>query len=311
MYSAETDLERIGNDGGLLHSVLRSLRAEQWAKNLLLFAGLIFGGRLRDVSSALIALSAFCAFCVLSSAIYLINDVVDREADRRHPLKSKRPVASGVLGVRAALIVACALLAAGLLAAAAIGARFLWVALAYVLLMVTYSIVLKRQVILDALTIAGGFVLRALGGATAVGVPFSHWLLLLTLLLALFLALTKRRAELVALGDEAIRHRQSLAHYSPALLDQMIAIVTSSTILAYAFYAISPETIARFGTDRLLLTVPFPLYGVFRYLYLVYRRAGGGRPSEELFSDRPLLVCVGLWAMAVIFIIYGPPRVRL
>jgi len=164
------------------------------------------------------------------------------------------------------------------------------------------------MVILDVLTIAGGFVLRALGGAVAIQVEFSHWLLLLMLLLALFLALSKRRAELVTLADDARGHRPSLAEYSPYLLDQMIGVVTASTLLAYAFYTIAPETVAKFGTDRLLWTVPFPLYGIFRYLYLVHQREGGGNPSELLLTDRPLLACVALWGLAVIAILYGPWR---
>jgi 4-hydroxybenzoate polyprenyltransferase len=163
-------------------------------------------------------------------------------------------------------------------------------------------------VILDVLTLSAGFVLRALGGAVAVDVEFSHWLLLLTLLLALFLALSKRRAELVALADEARAHRRILAEYSPYLLDQMIGVVTASTLLAYAFYTISAETVQKFGTDKLLWTVPFPLYGIFRYLYLVHQRAGGGNPSETLLEDRPILLCVALWGASVILILYGPWR---
>ena len=161
---------------------------------------------------------------------------------------------------------------------------------------------------MDVLVVAGGFVLRAAGGALAVGVEFSHWLLMLTLLLALFLALSKRRAEIVALADDARAHRRILAEYSPYLLDQMIGMVTASTLLAYAFYTISPETVAKFGTDRLLWTVPFPLYGIFRYLYLVHQRAAGGNPSETLIEDRPILVCVALWGASVILILYGPWR---
>jgi 4-hydroxybenzoate polyprenyltransferase len=167
---------------------------------------------------------------------------------------------------------------------------------------------IKHVVILDVLAIAMGFVLRAVAGAVVIHVQFSHWLGLLTLLLALFLGLSKRRAELVALADGAHAHRRILAEYSPYLLDQMISVVTASTLLAYAFYTISPETVAKFHTDRLLWTVPFPLYGIFRYLYLVHQREGGGNPSEMLLTDRPLLVCVALWGAAVVAILYGPIR---
>ena len=160
--------------------------------------------------------------------------------------------------------------------------------------------------IIDVLTIAVGFVLRAAAGAIVIDVPISHWLYVLTILLALFLALSKRRHELVLLADRATGHRKILEEYSPYLLDQMISVVTASTLLAYAFYTVSPETVAKFGTDRLGLTLPFPLYGIFRYLYLVHQKEGGGSPAEMLLTDRPLLVCVALWAVTVALIIYGP-----
>ncbi|HUL73493.1 MAG TPA: decaprenyl-phosphate phosphoribosyltransferase [Vicinamibacterales bacterium] len=289
---------------GLAVNLLRSLRPSQWIKNLLVFAGLIFGEKLGDPSSVERALVAFGVFCLLSSAVYLINDVLDREADRRHPVKSRRPIASGAISPRVALATAVILLGVSFAGAFALNRAFGLVAVTYFLLQALYSLSLKHVVILDVLVLAGGFVLRAYGGAVAIDVIFSHWLLLLTLLLALFLGLSKRRAELVTLADDARGHRQSLAHYSPYLLDQMIGVVTASTLLAYAFYTISPETVQKFHTDRLLLTVPFPLYGIFRYLYLVHQRDGGGNPSEMLLTDIPLLVCVALWVAAVIVILY-------
>lgn len=251
---------------------------------------------------------AFVVFCLLSGVVYLINDVLDRKADRLHPVKSHRPIASGAVSPGAALRAAALIGALALSAAFAINRPFGLISLGYVALLSTYSIWLKHLVILDVLTLAGGFVLRAAGGAAAVEVDFSHWLLLLTLLGALFLALSKRRAELVTLAGDATAHRPSLADYSPYLLDQMISVVTASTLLAYAFYTINPETVQKFGTDRLLWTVPFPLYGIFRYLYLVHQRAGGGNPSETLFEDRAILLCVALWGAAVILIVYGPWR---
>jgi 4-hydroxybenzoate polyprenyltransferase len=251
---------------------------------------------------------AFAVFCLLSSVIYLINDVHDREADRLHPVKSRRPIASGQVTPTAALGTAAGLGAVALAVAFWISRPFGLVSVSYVALLGVYSIWLKHLVILDVLTLSVGFVLRAAAGAAAVVVDFSHWLLLLTLLGALFLALAKRRAELVTLAADAKAHRPSLAEYSPYLLDQMISVVTASTLLAYAFYTINPETVAKFGTDRLLWTVPFPLYGIFRYLYLVHQRAGGGNPSETLFEDRAILLCVALWGAAVIVILYGPWR---
>jgi 4-hydroxybenzoate polyprenyltransferase len=288
--------------------LVRAMRPRQWTKNLLVFAGVIFGEKLLDPRAFVASVEAFGVFCLLSSAVYLVNDVRDREADRVHPLKSKRPIASGALGARTALGAAAVLAGAALVVAATINVPFALVAAAYLALMSWYSFSIKHVVILDVLALAGGFVLRAAGGAAAVEVTFSHWLLMLTLLLALFLALSKRRAELVALTDDARAHRKSLGDYSPYLLDQMIGVVTASTLLAYAFYTISPETVQKFGTDRLLWTVPFPLYGIFRYLYLMHQREGGGNPSDTLLEDRPILLCVGLWGASVIAILYGPWR---
>jgi 4-hydroxybenzoate polyprenyltransferase len=263
---------------------------------------------LRDSHSVAIAILAFGVFCLLSSVVYLVNDVRDREADRLHPVKSKRPIASGAVSPGAALGAAAALAIVSLGVAFWISVPFGLISSAYVALMVVYSLSLKHIVILDVITLAVGFVLRPAAGAVAIGVSFSHWLLLLTLLGALFLALAKRRAELVTLAGNAAAHRPSLSEYSPDLLDQMISVVTASTLVAYAFYTINPETVQKFGTDHLLWTVPFPLYGIFRYLYLVHQRAGGGNPSETLFEDRAILACVALWAAAVILILYGPWR---
>jgi 4-hydroxybenzoate polyprenyltransferase len=225
-----------------------------------------------------------------------------------HPAKSRRPIASGALPAHTALGAAVGLTAGGLALAFWLAPKFGLVATIYVGLLGLYSASLKHVVILDALTIALGFVLRAIGGAVAIDVAFSDWLLLLTLLGALFLALSKRRAELVMLAHEATGHRRILAEYSPYLLDQMIGVVTASTLLAYAFYTISPETVAKFGTTHLLYTVPLLLYGIFRYLYLVHQRAGGGDPSELLVTDRPLLACAGVSVLTVIMILYGPWR---
>jgi 4-hydroxybenzoate polyprenyltransferase len=304
--AASTPVDARVGSRSVAFSLLRSLRPHQWTKNLFVFAGLIFSQRLFDASAAGTAAAAFVVFCALSGVVYLINDIRDREADRRHPSKSRRPIASGALSPSTAIAAAVAIGAGALALGFWINREFGIVSLAYLALLTLYSISIKHLVILDVLTIAGGFVLRALGGAVAIEVEFSHWLLLLMLLLALFLALSKRRAELVTLADGASGHRPSLAEYSPYLLDQMIGVVTASTLLAYAFYTIAPDTVAKFGTDRLLWTVPFPLYGIFRYLYLVHQREGGGNPSELLLTDRPLLACVALWGISVIAILYGP-----
>jgi 4-hydroxybenzoate polyprenyltransferase len=289
-------------------SLIVSIRPHQWTKNLFVFAGLIFGERLFDPAAATAAGIAFIAFCALSSAVYLLNDIRDRDADRLHPVKRRRPIAAGDLSVPFAAAIALILAGTGATLAFGLSRNFGIVAMTYLALNLLYSSLLKHVVILDVLVLSMGFVMRAWGGAVAVEVAFSHWLLLLVLLLALFLALSKRRAELVALADDAKAHRRSLAEYSPYLLDQMIGVVTASTLIAYAFYTIDPETVAKFGTDHLLWTVPFPLYGIFRYLYLVHQREGGGNPSEMLLTDKPLLACVALWGAFVIAIVYGPLR---
>ena len=288
-----------------LHLLL-SLRPAQWTKNLLVFAGLLFGRRLFDPASVVDAVSAFVVFCALSGVVYLVNDVADRDSDRLHPLKSRRPIASGALPVPVAMGVALGLGSAALASAFVIGPAFAAVAAAYLALQVLYSFPLKHLVIIDVLTIAIGFVLRAVGGAVAVHVEISHWLLVCTILLALFIALAKRRHEIVLLAADAATHRPILGEYTPYLLDQMIGVVTASTLISYIFYTISPETQAKFGTAWLGLTIPFPLYGIFRYLYLVHQREGGGSPADLLLTDRPLLACVALWALTVAVIIYRP-----
>jgi 4-hydroxybenzoate polyprenyltransferase len=290
----------------LVWPLLLSLRPDQWTKNLVVFAGLIFGQRLFDGPAVIEAVSAFLVFCLLSGVVYLVNDIADRESDRQHPLKSKRPIASGALPVQVALGAIIVLGVVSLAGAAALGRAFAAVAATYLSLQVLYSLLLKHIVIVDVLTIAVGFVLRAVGGAVAVAVEISHWLLVCTILLALFIALAKRRHEIVLLADGASDHRPILGEYSAYLLDQMIGVVTASTLISYVFYTISPETEAKFGTEWLGLTIPFPLYGIFRYLYLVHRREGGGSPSDLLLTDRPLLACVALWAAAVALIIYRP-----
>ena len=288
-------------------AVLTSIRPRQWVKNLFVFAGVIFSHRLFSVDAGR-ALAAFAIFCALSGVIYLLNDVADRERDRAHPKKRFRPVASGALSVRAAIASASVIGILAFAGAAALGPAFLLTAAVYVGLLVAYSVALKHIVIVDVLTVASGFVLRAVAGAVAVDVDISGWLLICTILIALFLALGKRRHEYLTLDAEAARHRPILAEYSAALLDQMIAVVTASTVTAYALYTMSPETVAKFDTRLLPATLPFVLYGIFRYLYLLYRRQLGGNPSELFLNDRALIVNTVLWIVAVVAIIYGAGR---
>jgi 4-hydroxybenzoate polyprenyltransferase len=297
---------RVAPDRSTIRLLLVSVRPEQWTKNLLVLAGVVFGGRLREPRAVAIAVATFAIFCALSGAIYLFNDVADREADQSHPLKRERPIASGRLSATTALLVGLLLGVAGVQAAFMIGTRLGLIAGTYLTLLLIYSAALKHVVIVDVLVIAAGFVLRAIAGAVAVSVPIGNWLLVCTTLLALFLALSKRRHELTLLAEGATDHRRILDEYTPYLLDQMIGVVTSSTLIAYTVYATSPDTAARLGTAKLGLTIPFVLYGIFRYLYLVHQKRGGGNPSAMLLTDRPLLGCVALWAASVIVLLYSP-----
>jgi 4-hydroxybenzoate polyprenyltransferase len=288
----------------MLTAIVVSMRPRQWVKNLFVLAGLVFSQRL-FTSAAWTALEAFAIFCAVSGAIYLLNDVADRERDRLDPRKRERPVAAGRLPVGVAVAAAVALILAGLGLSALLARPFLVTVLAYVALLVAYSAWLKHVVIVDVLVVASGFVLRAVAGAVVIAVEMSGWLLICTILLALFLALGKRRFEYLTLDRDAARHRPILAEYSPELLDQMIAVVTASTVTAYALYTMSPETVAKFHTHLLPATLPFVLYGIFRYLYLLYRRQLGGNPSELLLSDRALMINAVGWICAVLLIIYG------
>ena len=286
-------------------AVLLSLRPRQWVKNFFVFAGLIFS---QSLFTPLVwpALAAFAIFCALSGAVYLFNDLADMEKDRLHPTKRRRPIASGALSVPAAVALGVLTLVGSLVAAYAPSARFGVVATVYAALLTAYSVWLKHVVILDVLTVAAGFVLRAVAGAEAIAVEISGWLVICTILVALFLALGKRRHEYLTLHGDAAAHRPILAEYSESFLDQMVAVVTASTVTAYALYTMSPDTVAKFHTRWLPLTLPFVLYGVFRYLYLLYRRELGGNPSDLLLSDRALLINTVLWMVALLLIIYGP-----
>jgi 4-hydroxybenzoate polyprenyltransferase len=289
----------------LVLALLDSLRPRQWVKNLFVFAGVIFSQQLLT-PRIWPALAAFAIFCGLSGAIYLFNDVADRDKDRLHESKRLRPVASGALPLGAAVGFGVLLLAGCLAAAFRLSPSFGLVALAYGALLTAYSVWLKHVVILDVLTVAAGFVLRAVAGAVAVDVEISGWLLICTILIALFLALGKRRHEYRSLTGDAAAHRPILAEYSEGFLDQMISVVTASTVITYALYTMSPETVAKFHTRLLPLTLPFVLYGIFRYLYLLYRRDLGGNPSDLLVTDRGLLLDALLWMLVTLAIIYGP-----
>ena len=285
--------------------LLVSLRPDQWTKNLIVFGGLVFGEQLLEPVGVARSAGAFGVFCALSSAMYLVNDVGDRARDRLHPVKAARPIAAGRVSPAAAVGTAGLLIAGAGASAFLLDPRLAWLALVFVGVLTLYSWVLKQVAILDVLSIAVGFVLRAVAGALVLDVPISQWLLVCTLLLATFLGLTKRRQELGALGSDAMLHRPALRHYNTPLLDQLVSIVAGATLVSYAVYTTGAETVERFGTELLTLTIPFPIYGVLRYVMLVNTQVSGTGPSDILLRDRPLAICVVGWAVAVAVIIYG------
>ena len=284
---------------------MQSLRPAQWAKNLFVLAPLVFGDLLLDGRAAARAILALLAFCCASSAVYLVNDLRDREEDRRHPIKRLRPLAAGTLGVPAAVASLVVLAAAALAVALYLGPSFALILGAYMVLNVLYTLWFKHMVILDVMSISLGFVLRVEAGGEATGVAVSRWLFLCTTFLALFLAFSKRRHEITLLNEDAAGQRPVLDHYSPAFLDQMINVVTASAVVSYALYAVAPETVQKFHTEDLIYTIPLVLYGIFRYLYLLYQRPGERNPTEAILRDLPFLINMGLWGLAVLWIVYG------
>lgn len=291
-------------DPRMLMALLRTMRPHQWVKNLFVLTPAVFSGRIFETATATTAGLAFAVFCAAASAVYLANDIRDRDEDRRHPLKSRRPIASGTLPIPVATTAALVLVALAIFGAWRLGAPFAVVLGIYLGNNLAYTFGLKRVVILDVLLVALGFLLRVEAGGLAVDVEVSSWLLLCTLFLALFLVLSKRRHEVVLLADRAADQRQVLAQYSPAMLDQMISVATGATLVSYSLYAADPATVARFGTRGLLATVPLVLYGILRYLWLVYQRDDERAPTEALLTDLPFLVNLVLWGLAVVAIVY-------
>ena len=287
-----------------MNPLLRSLRPEQWLKNGFVLAPIVFSGMIGDPDAWLRSVLAVVAFCAASSATYLVNDLIDREADGVHPEKSRRPIAAGEVSAALAAAAAVALVTAAVAIAVALGGWFLLTLIAYISLVLLYSALLKKAVFLDVLVVAAGFVLRVVGGAVAIEVPVSRWILVVTYLLALYLALGKRRTELVLLGGEAGSHRAVLGHYTLPMVDSAISVVLGATVLAYALYTVAPDTVAKVGSEGLLATVPIVLYGLFRYLYLLHRHELGGSPTRALLTDRPLLACVVIW-LAVAAVVVG------
>jgi 4-hydroxybenzoate polyprenyltransferase len=277
---------------------LVSLRPRQWTKNLLLFAGIIFAAKLGDLGRWVEAFAAFTAYCAASSASYLVNDVRDAPHDRVHPVKRSRPIARGELSPRLALGLAALLLLGAVLRVAPLGWASLILLLAFFSLQAGYTLALKHVVLLDVMTIGALFVVRAAAGAAAVEVRISPWLLLCTALLALFLALAKRRGELVLVGAEATPGRPVLEGYSLALVDQLVTVVASSTVISYCLYTFTAR-----ASKAMMITIPFVLFGVFRYLLLMHRRDLGEEPEEILLRDLPILLCIAGWAVSAAVIL--------
>jgi 4-hydroxybenzoate polyprenyltransferase len=282
-------------------ALLQAMRPQQWTKNGLVFAALVFDRKFTDFSTVMVSILAAICFCAASSTIYLINDVRDIERDQLHPRKRYRPIASGRITPRQALIAAAVLEIFSITIAVLISPAFALIILGYLVLMVAYTLELKQLAIIDVFAIAAGFVLRAAGGAIAIDVPVSPWLYACTMLLALLIGFGKRRSELASLGGNAVAHRPSLGEYTLVLLDQYLSILAAATVIAYSLYTFDAAAVPR--NHAMMLTIPFVVYAIFRYLYLVQRSELGGTPEALLFADKPLLISIIGWGMASAIII--------
>ncbi|MDX9973309.1 MAG: decaprenyl-phosphate phosphoribosyltransferase [FCB group bacterium] len=288
-----------------LKTWIAALRLYQWTKNLLVFAALIFSGQLVYPQQVMKSFLAFAVFCAASSAIYLFNDIMDVSRDRDHPVKRLRPIASGALKSGPVAWVAGLLLAGALALAFVLEATFGAVVVLYALLMLAYSVLLKHVALVDVLTVSSGFVIRAVAGAVVLDVVFTNWLVVCTFFLALFLSLAKRRREQDLLLERATLHRDVHAAYTVTLLDTLMQLAAGSALISYVIYTCSETVIERLGTDKLYLTIPFVVYGLFRYLFLVHHNLSGEDPSRTLLHDRPLIAAVALWSVTCVAVIYG------
>lgn len=300
--------------------ILSLLRPHQWIKNLFIFPALVFSGNLFHIHMLLESISAFFIFCGLSGAVYALNDIMDIAEDRGHPQKRHRPIASGRIPVNTAWYIHAGLASSMLALAFLLETDFGAIAAVYYAMNVGYSLGLKRVVIIDVFIVAVGFVLRAVAGGLVIEVAVSHWLLICTTLLALFLVLAKRRHEIILMGDRdnflmglslaaedmdlAARYRKSLDDYNPYFIDQLIGVTTATTLITYILYTVSGDAVRKFGSTALVYTVPFVVYGIFRYLYLIHLKKEGGNPARTLVTDLPLIADVLLWGVAVVIILY-------
>ncbi|RMH68390.1 MAG: decaprenyl-phosphate phosphoribosyltransferase [Gemmatimonadetes bacterium] len=287
-----------------LANLLTSMRPKQWTKNGIVFGALIFSQNLFDLAKLIAVCEAFLLFCLTSGTVYLLNDIIDRDKDRQHPQKRLRPIPSGQLSVKTAFMLLIVLGVVGQLLAFWLHPLFFGITFAYMLINAAYSLFLKHVVIIDVLVISLGFVLRAIAGGIVINTEISAWLLVCTFLLALFLALSKRRNELVVFVDSPEQHRRVLMDYSIELLDHLITIVAAATIMAYSLYTFDDRTVQTFETTHLSVTIPFVVYGIFRYLYLIHKKGLGGRPELILLTDKGILTNVLIWLMTSIGVIY-------
>ncbi|MEA2031629.1 MAG: decaprenyl-phosphate phosphoribosyltransferase [candidate division Zixibacteria bacterium] len=288
----------------MLFDIIKLIRPAQWLKNGIIVLALVFAGELNNPEKIILAIIAIAVYCLLSSAVYTFNDLIDIERDKQHPLKKNRPLASGRIGRGTAVVIITILTILGVAVAWMINVPFFVSVFAFIVLNVAYTLWLKDIVIVDVIAVAMSFVIRAYAGAFSIEVPASIWMLINTLLLALFLGLGKRRHELVFLEDSAVSHRKTLSKYSSYLLDQFIVIITASVIVIYMLYSFSPEVSEKLGTDNLFVTIPFVVYGLFRYLYLIHREEQGGSPTSVLVNDKPILLTVLLWLITASIVLY-------
>lgn len=289
---------------GSARDYIRALRPKQWSKNVLVFAALVFSHQLSELDAFAEAVLAFICFCLASSAVYLLNDLRDRESDRLHPKKRLRPIAAGLVPERDAMVLSVLLALAALAVAFQITPYFAALLVVYMLMNIAYSLALKHYVIIDVFAISAGFVLRAAAGAVILSVPISPWLYVCTVVLALFIGFGKRRHELELLEDGASGHRRNLNEYSAPLLDQFIVVTASAAVMAYSLYTFVADNLP--DNHLMMITIPFVLYGIFRYLYLVHQKQEGGAPEQVILTDAPLLGSVLLWGVTSIVILYGP-----
>ena len=288
-----------------LKATIKLIRVRQWVKNLFVFAPLVFSLQLFNIAPLLETVAAFFAFSLVSSSLYAMNDIVDLERDKHHPRKKNRPLPAGLLTKTQAAITGVICLGGGFFLALGLNLLVAGVLAVYLLMNIYYSLRGKNIIILDTMLIAVGFVLRVLAGAYAIAVPPSSWMLVATFFLALLLGMGKRYNELRVMQEDSASHREVLEEYSEPLLRQLLAVASSATVVAYALYTMDPEVIKAFQTENLVFTLPFVVFGVFRYLYLVFKHELGGDPTELFFKDRTMLVAVVLWVISVVILIYG------